>query len=62
MKRTMMILLVILMLLSVCMTASAESGKRVAKDGAQMQTDAGVPQDPSAEKRDRDSQVSKEAV
>ena len=39
MKRTMMILLAILMLLSVCMTASAESGKRVAKDGAQMQTD-----------------------
>ena len=39
MKRTMMILLVILMMLSVCMTASAESGKRVAKDGAQMQTD-----------------------
>lgn len=39
MKRTMMILLAILMLLSVCMTAPAESGKRVAKDGAQMQTD-----------------------
>ena len=39
MKRTMIILLVILMMLSVCMTASAESGKRVAKDGAQMQTD-----------------------
>ena len=39
MKRTMMLLLVILMMLSVCMTASAESGKRVAKDGAQMQTD-----------------------
>ena len=39
MKRTMMILLAILMILSVCMTASAESGKRVAKDGAQMQTD-----------------------
>ena len=39
MKRTMMILLAILMLLSVCMTASAESGKRVAKDGAQMQND-----------------------
>ena len=39
MKRTMMILLAILMLLSVCMTASAESGKRVAKNGAQMQTD-----------------------
>ena len=38
MKRTMMILLAILMLLSVCMTAPAESGKRVAKDGAQMQT------------------------
>ena len=39
MKRTMMILLAILMMLSVCMTTSAESGKRVAKDGAQMQTD-----------------------
>ena len=39
MKRTMMMLLAILMMLSVCMTASAESGKRVAKDGAQMQTD-----------------------
>ena len=39
MKRTMMILLVILIMLSLCMTASAESGKRVAKDGAQMQTD-----------------------
>ena len=39
MKRTMMMILAILMMLSVCMTASAESGKRVAKDGAQMQTD-----------------------
>ncbi len=39
MKRTMMMLLAILMMLSVCMTASAESGKRVAKDDAQMQTD-----------------------
>lgn len=39
MKRTMMMILVILMMLSVCMTASAESGKRVAKEGAQMQTD-----------------------
>ncbi|MDO5326894.1 MAG: cyclophilin-like fold protein [Clostridia bacterium] len=39
MKRTMMMILVILMMLSVCLTASAESGKRVAKDGAQMQTD-----------------------
>ena len=39
MKRTMMILLVILIMLSLCMTASAESGKSVAKDGAQMQTD-----------------------
>ena len=39
MKRTMMILLAILMMLSVCMTTCAESGKRVAKDGAQMQTD-----------------------
>jgi hypothetical protein len=35
----MMMLLAILMMLSVCMTASAESGKRVAKDSAQMQTD-----------------------
>ena len=39
MKRTMMMILVILMMLSVYMTASAESGKRVAKDSAQMQTD-----------------------
>ena len=39
MKRTMLLLLAILMMLSVCMTTSAESGKRVAKDGAQMQTD-----------------------
>lgn len=39
MKRTMMMILAILMMLSVCMTASAESGKRVAKDSAQMQTD-----------------------
>ena len=39
MKRTMMMILVILMMLSVCMTASAESGQRVAKEGAQMQTD-----------------------
>ena len=39
MKRTMMILLAILMMLSVCMTTCAESGKRVAKDGVQMQTD-----------------------
>ena len=39
MKRTMMILLAILMMLSVCMTTCAESGKRMAKDGAQMQTD-----------------------
>ena len=38
MKRTMMMILAILMMLSVCMTTSAESGKRVAKDGAQMQT------------------------
>jgi hypothetical protein len=34
-----MMILAILMMLSVCMTTSAESGKRVAKDGAQMQTD-----------------------
>lgn len=39
MKRTLVILLAILMMLSLCMTASAESGKRVAKDDAQMQTD-----------------------
>ena len=39
MKRIMIMLLEILMMLSVCMTASAESGKRAAKDGAQMQTD-----------------------
>ena len=39
MKRTMMILLAILMMLSVCMTTCAESGKRVAKDGVQTQTD-----------------------
>jgi len=39
MKRTMMTLLAMLMMLSVCMPASAEGGKRVAKDGAQMQTD-----------------------
>ena len=39
MKRIMMILLAILMMLSLCLTASAESGKRVAKDGAQMQTE-----------------------
>jgi hypothetical protein len=35
----MMMILAILMMLSVCMTTSAESGKRIAKDGAQMQTD-----------------------
>ena len=39
MKRTMMILLAILTMLSLCLTASAETGRRVAKDGAQMQTD-----------------------
>ena len=39
MKRIMMILLAILMMLSLCLTASAETGKRVAKDGAQMQTE-----------------------
>ncbi|MBQ6528099.1 MAG: hypothetical protein IJI38_06210 [Clostridia bacterium] len=39
MKRTLVILLAILMMLSLCMTASAESGKRVAKDDAQMQMD-----------------------
>ena len=39
MKRVMMFLLATLMMLSLCLIASAESGKRVAKDGAQMQTD-----------------------
>ena len=39
MKRTMMILLAILMMLALCLTASAEAGRRVAKDGAQMQTE-----------------------
>jgi len=39
MKRTMKILMAILMMLSLCLTASAETGKRVAKDGAQMQTE-----------------------
>ena len=39
MKRIMMILLAILMMLSLCLTASAETDKRVAKDGAQMQTE-----------------------
>ena len=38
MKRVMMFLLATLMMLSLCLIASAESGKRVAKDGAQMQT------------------------
>ena len=37
MKRIMMILFAILLAISFCLTASAESGKRVAKDGAQMQ-------------------------
>ena len=39
MKHVMMFLLATLMMLSLCLIASAESGKRVAKDGAQMQTD-----------------------
>lgn len=39
MKRTMMILLAILMMLALCLTASAEADRRVAKDGAQMQTE-----------------------
>ena len=39
MKRVMMFLLATLMMLSLCLIASAESGKRVAKGGAQMQTD-----------------------
>ena len=39
MKHTISFLLAILMLLSTCMTASAETGMRSAKDGAQMQTD-----------------------
>ncbi len=39
MKRTILILLAILMILTLCLTASAETGRRVAKDGAQTQTD-----------------------
>ncbi len=39
MKQTMSLLLAILMLLSACLTASADTGRRAAKDGAQMQTD-----------------------
>ena len=39
MKRVMMFLLATLMMLSLCLIASAESGKRVAKDGAQMRPD-----------------------
>lgn len=39
MKRLITLFLAMLMLFSVCTAASAESGKRVAKDGAQMQTE-----------------------
>ena len=39
MKRAMMIMTGILMMLFLCLTASAETGRRMAKDGAQMQTD-----------------------
>lgn len=39
MKRIAILLLAILMLLGVYMTASAESGKRIAKDNAKMQTE-----------------------
>ena len=39
MKRTILILLAILMILTLCLTASAETGRRVTKDGAQTQTD-----------------------
>ena len=39
MKQTVSLLLAILMLLSACLTASADTGRRAAKDGAQMQTD-----------------------
>ena len=39
MKRIAILLLAILMLLDVYMTASAESGKRIAKDNAKMQTE-----------------------
>ena len=39
MKRMLLILLAIMMMSSLTFTASAENGRRVAKDGAQMQTD-----------------------
>ena len=39
MKRTIMILLAALVVMSLCLTACAEGGKRVARDGAQMQTE-----------------------
>ena len=39
MKRMIILFLAMLMLFAVCTAASAESGKRVAKDGAQMQTE-----------------------
>ena len=39
MKRLITLLLAMLMLLMVCVSASAENGRRVAKDNAQMQTE-----------------------
>ena len=39
MKQTASLLLAVLMLLSACLSASADTGRRTAKDGAQMQTD-----------------------
>ena len=39
MKHIMMIPLAFLMMIPLCFTVSAESGNRVAKDNAQMQTD-----------------------
>ena len=39
MKKTASLLLAVLMLLSACLSASADTGRRTAKDGAQMQTD-----------------------
>ncbi len=39
MKRSITILTAVLVVLFLCLTASAETGRRVAKDGAQMQTD-----------------------
>ena len=39
MKQTASLLLAVLMLLSACLSASADTGRRTARDGAQMQTD-----------------------